>query len=160
LVEEVGGIPVKGDTSTFANKFKRGKVDVIFSPAAVYEPLELYRGLEPNGGIVSEPLLQLTLQMVIRKDSFPDGFGQAAREIALDEFDRTTEIALKAEDKIEKSFWIKANPYEIERLTEIIRQARVRLRDEGVYDGRMLKILRKLRCRNTPNAKECFNPIE
>lgn len=160
MVAQVGGRPINADTSTFANKFKRGKADVMFAPAAVYEPLEIYKGLEPDGGIITQPILQLTLQLVTRKDAFPEGFGQAAREVVLGWFDTAVEIALKSEAKIEKQFWVKPPQYEIDSFTEQVRQARIRLRDNGVYDGRMLKILRKMRCRSNPDAAECVNPEE
>lgn len=160
MVAQVGGVPVNADTSTFANKFKRGKADVVFAPAAVYEPLEMYKGLEPDGGIITKPVSQLTLQIVIRKEAFPEEFGQQAREATLQWFDQAVEIALRSEAKIEKQFWVRPPQYEVDSFTEEVRQARIRLRDEGVYDGRMLRILRKLRCRSTPEANECINPEE
>ena len=160
MVAQVGGKAVNADTSTFANKFKRDRADVVFAPAAVYEPLELYKGLEPDGGIITQPINQLTLQMVTRKGAFPEGFGQQAREVVLDWFDQTIEVALKAESKIEKQFWVRPPKHEVEEFNEALRLARIRLRDEGIYDARMLKILRKLRCRKTPEAKECIRPEE
>ncbi len=84
MVAQVGGKAVNADTSSFANKFKRGRADVVFAPAAVYEPLELYKGLEPDGGILTHPISQLTLQLVTRKNAFPEGFGQQAREAVLE----------------------------------------------------------------------------
>lgn len=160
MVAQVGGKAVRADTSTFANKFKRGRADVVFAPAAVYEPLEMYKGLEPDGGIITQPITQLSLQIVMRKEAFPEGFGQQAREAVLEWFDLAVEIALKAEAKIEKQFWVRPPKHEVDDFTEQVRQARIRLRDEGVYDGRMLKILRKMRCRNTPEANECKRPEE
>ena len=160
MVAQVGGEAVNADTSTFANKFKRGRADVVFAPAAVYEPLEMYKGLEPDGGIITQPITQLTLQIVTRKAAFPEGFGQQAREAILEWYDLAVEIALRAESKIEKQFWVRPPKHEVDTFQEAVRVARIRLRDEGVYDARMLRILRKLRCRKSPEAYECKHPEE
>ena len=42
----------------------------------------------------------------------------------------------------------------------MLRDVRIKLRDEGVYDGKMLKLMRKLRCKNNPVAAECVEKLE
>ena len=51
-------------------------VDVIAAPATAYRPLELYRGLGQNGGILIFLIAQVFLQVVLRHERFPEGFGQ------------------------------------------------------------------------------------
>lgn len=155
MVEKLGGIPVPADTSNFANQFINGGIEVLFMPAAVYEPMEIYRGLEPNGGIQERPVVQLTLQFVIRHEAFPEGFGQKAREISLGWFDRALSIAHKAESKIDPKYWVRLSPYNFEQLHQAMRDARMELEEQGVYDATMLKILKKLRCRDNPELFEC-----
>ncbi|MGM0562797.1 MAG: putative solute-binding protein [Pseudomonadota bacterium] len=155
MVEKLGGTPVPGDTSNFAKRFINGEIEVVFMPAAVYEPMEIYRALEPNGGIQERPVVQLTLQFVIRKEAFPEGFGQKARQISLDWFDRALSIAHKAEAKIDPKYWVRLSPYHFEELHQAMRDARMELEAQGVYDAKMLKILKKLRCRDNPELFEC-----
>ena len=76
LVRGVGAQAVPSDISNFAAKFNNGVVDVIAAPATAYRPLELYRGLGEKGGIPDFLVAQVFLQVVIRKERFPDGFGQ------------------------------------------------------------------------------------
>ncbi|EDY85828.1 RND type efflux pump involved in aminoglycoside resistance [gamma proteobacterium HTCC5015] len=155
MVEKLGGVPVPANTHTFAKKFISGEIEVVFMPAAVYEPMELYKALEPNGGIQERPVVQLTLQFVTRKDRFPEGFGQKARRISLDWFDRALDIAKKAESKIDPKYWVRLSPYNFEQLQNAMRDARIALEEQGVYDATMLKVLKKMRCKEMPELFEC-----
>lgn len=161
MIKELGARPVFGDTTTFARKFKRGQVDVIFSPAVVYEPFELEEGIRKQGGIINQPIMYLTLQMIVRKNAFPEGFGQKARQrVTNDWYDRALKIIQDSERKIDKKYWISPSQERVSEVQDVLRNARVKMRDKGIYDGTMLKILRKLRCKKAPTAKECINPLE
>ncbi|MBL4722624.1 MAG: hypothetical protein JKY06_02675, partial [Alcanivorax sp.] len=59
LVAAAGATPVPSDITNFAGKFNNGVVDVIAAPLVAYNVLELYKGLEPDGGIIDYPLVQL-----------------------------------------------------------------------------------------------------
>ncbi|MCG4607440.1 DUF6091 family protein, partial [Bifidobacterium longum] len=68
------------DVTNFGAKFNNGQVDIIGAPAAVFKPLELYKGLGNKGAIVNYPILQVTGNIIIRPDKFPAGYGQKSRE--------------------------------------------------------------------------------
>ena len=160
MVRQSGGTPVVATTTSFAGKFNNGSVDITFAPAAAYEPLEMYRGLGENGGVVDMVLSQLTFQFLIRHDKFPADFGANARQTSLDNFDGAFEFIDRATKTIDPKYWVKLNPKDKPGYAAMMRQSRIALRDKGVYDGKMLKILRKIRCKKNPTAAECAENLE
>ena len=155
IASSVGAIPVNGDTTNFASKFKRGRVDIISAPAAVTEALELDKAMQPNGGVIDIPLWMLTLQVVIKPEKFTPDFGQRARELSLDYFDTVVEgIVKKAEQKLE-GFWIETDDELKDQWQPVFAKLRADMAEEGEYDPRMLKLLKKLRCRSQPERNEC-----
>lgn len=156
IVKSLGAVAVNGDTTNFAAKFKRGRVDVISAPAAVTEALELDKAMQPNGGVIDIPLWMLTLQVVIRPEKFAPGFGQQARELSLDYFDTVINgIVKKAEQKLQ-GYWITTDDQLKQQWQPIFAKLRSDMAAEGEYDPRMLKLLEKLRCRSHPESDECI----
>src|SRR5690606_7250319 len=80
MAQRIGAQPVLSDVSSFAGKFNNRVVDVIAAPAVAYMPLELYRGVGAGGVVLDMPVAQLTFQLVIRHQRFPDSFGAWARD--------------------------------------------------------------------------------
>ena len=135
--------------------FDNGSVDVTYGPAIVYEVMELYKGLEPNGGVIRFPLAQLTMQILIRKAKFPAEFGQKSREFFLSRFDQGVELVNRYEDKIPEKWWTFIPDSDKTNYNEVFRQARIKLRDKGIYNAKMLTVMRRLRCKKNhikPNA--------
>jgi ABC-type amino acid transport substrate-binding protein len=155
MVNFVGASPVGTTIANMYSQFNNGSVDVTYGPAIVYEAMELYKGLEPKGGVIRFPLAQLTIQLLIRKDKFPDGFGQNSRDFALSRFDRLVELIKNAEQKIAKQWWVSIPDSDMTNYNEVFRQARIRLREKGIYNGKMLTIIRRLRCEENPQLSEC-----
>ena len=155
MVTFVGASPVGTTLATMYNKFNNGSVDVTYGPAIVYEAMELYKGLEPDGGVIRFSLAQLTMQILIRKAAFPAEFGQKSREFALSQFDQGVELVKKYERKIPEKWWISIPDAEKTSHNEVFRQARIRLRDKGIYSAKMLTVMRRLRCKKDPHLPEC-----
>lgn len=155
MVNFVGASPVGTSLATMYSKFNNGSVDVTYGPAIVYEAMELEKGLEPDGGVIRFSLAQLTTQTIIRKDDFPPEFGQKSREFALSRFDHGVELVKKYEKKIPEKWWVSIPDEDKIRYNEVFRQARIRLRDNGIYNGKMLTIMRRLRCKTSPHQPEC-----
>lgn len=160
MVRESGGTPVVATTTSFAGKFNNGSVDITFAPAAAYEPLEMYRGLGKDGGIVDMVFSQLTFQFLIRHEKFPTDFGANSRQTSLENFDGAFEFIARATKTIDPKYWVRLNPKDKPGYAAMMRQSRIALRDKGVYDGTMLKILRKIRCKKNPTAAECAEKLE
>lgn len=155
MVNFIGASPVGTSIANMYSKFNNGSVDVTYGPAIVYEAMELYKGLEPNGGIINFSLVQLTMQIVIRKASFPAGYGQESREFALSQFDLGVELVKKYESTIPEKIWVTVPEKDVIGYLEVFRQSRIRLRDKGIYNGKTLKLMRMLRCKKAPQQPEC-----
>lgn len=82
-VERVGAIGVPSDIFNFVKKFNDGEVDAIASPAYAYKPLEIYKGLGSNGAMFTYPVVNVTADLIIKPEQFPEGFGIKSREWAV-----------------------------------------------------------------------------
>jgi len=155
LVMKIGASPVGANLATMYSKFNNGSVDICAGPAAVYEAMELYKGLQPKGGIVKFPLAQITLQMLTHKNRFPQDFGQKARDYAFAQFDKSIGKTQAIEAKIEPKLWVEIAQADQLQYNEMFRQARLTLRDKSIYDAKMLTVLSRVRCQIEPASSEC-----
>lgn len=162
MVRLVGASPVAADTISFAGKFNNRSVDVCAAPAAAYRALELYKGLEPKGGVVRFAVAQITLQLIARHERFADapGFGQKSRAWFFDQFDRALILIDKAEKEIEGKYWIDLPAADKLGYDEMMRQSRISLRNEGIYNAEALTLLRKVRCKLDGARAECTEKTE
>jgi len=160
LVNHIGASMVPSNSANFSGKFNNGSVDVAYAPAVAYKPLELYKGLEENGGILRFPLAYMDFQIIIRADKFPAGFGQKSRTSVSSYFDRVNETVEQATQDIDPKFWMDLSTEIKLEYNEMMRDVRIKLRDQGIYNGKMLKLMRKLRCKANPAAAECTEKLE
>jgi hypothetical protein len=160
MVNHVGASVVPVNSANFAGKFNNGSVDAAYAPAVAYKPLEMYKGLGNKGGILRFNLAYLDFQIILHKDRFPQGYGQQSRTKIASVFDRMVEYIKKDTAEIDEKYWVDLAEPDYERYTEMLRSVRIGLRDEGVYDGNMLKLLRKLRCAEDPAKAECVEKLE
>lgn len=160
MVQKVGAQPVASDITNFAGKFNNGSVDIVGAPAAAYKPLELYKGLGTKGGIAQYPLLQVTLQMYIRKDKFAADFGQKSREYMFTQYDRALKLIETAEKEIDKRFWLRIPDADQEKYNLMVRESRIGLTNDGIYDKKMMKLLKQVRCKSDPSNAECSQNLE
>ncbi|PVZ69804.1 hypothetical protein DC094_10155 [Pelagibaculum spongiae] len=155
MVRQVGASVVSSSTTSFAGKFNNGSVDIAYAPAAAYKPLELYHGIKPNGGVINHVVSQLNLQMLIRKDLFPEGFGKKSRAHTLKQLDMAFEIILKADQEIEEEYWITPPLSSVHKSELLFRKVRTSLKDNGTYNPKALAFMKKVRCKVSPAAAEC-----
>lgn len=162
MVQKVGASAVSSDITNFAGKFNNGSVDICAAPAAAYKALELYKGLGQKGGVVRYALAQITLQLIIRGDRFsayPD-YPQKSREWFYAQFDRSMSMIEKAEKEIDPKYWIEIPTADKAKYDELMRQSRIALRDEGIYDKDAMSLLRKVRCKLDSGRVECSEKLE
>ena len=155
LVSLLGTASVSSSIAEMYHKFNTGAVDVSYGPAVVYEAMELYKGLQPNGGVVDFPIAQLTLQIIIHQAEFPEKFGQQSRLYALGQFDKAVMLAKNHEHRIAPQWWIDISDANRKRYHAIYRKTRISLRNKGIYDKKMLSIMRMARCKKDPLLTEC-----
>lgn len=160
MVQKLGAQPVASDIMNFAGKFNNGSVDIIGAPAAAFKPLELFKGLGSKGAIAQFPLVQLSLQIIIRQDRFPEGYGQKSREYVYTQLPRAMALVTNAEKEIDKRYWMTIPEADQEKYTLMIRESRIALTNEGIYDKKTMHMLKQIRCQITPSDAECSQTLE
>jgi len=161
VVQTIGGNQVPVNLSTLSSTFNNGRADATFVPASAYTPFELWKGLGDSGAVVKYPLLQVTMQIVLRADAFPAGFGTQSRAFVAGSFGDAMSVIESSEGAIKSSYWIPMeSPEKSIEFEREMQKLRIKLRDQGVYDPEVLTLLRQARCHEDSNRWECANPIE
>jgi len=155
LTTKHGITPVNSTIFNSFLKFNNGAVDLTAAPAIVYEPFEMHKGLEPNGGIFREPFVYTTMQVIARWKKFPKGFLQKARSKAVEDYRRYVKFLTDPEATIPEKYWIDIPEDIYDYWVEDFRESRLKLRDLGIYNKKTLKLLRKVRCKLAPKSAEC-----
>lgn len=155
MVEKIGASPVNAAITNFGSMFNNKNVDVIAAPALAYEPLELYRGLGEKGAVVRFALAQLTVQMLTRHEKFPADFAEKSRKHLFGQYDTVIERIRKGEASIKAEYWLDLPAKDKIGYEEMFRKTRIELREKGIYDGEMLKLMRVIRCKLDSALAEC-----
>ncbi|MDX1597797.1 MAG: putative solute-binding protein [Marinobacter sp.] len=160
MISGIGATPVVADIVNAPNMFNTGVVDVLAAPLAAYEVMELYKGLEPDGGIVDLPLTHITVQLIGRSEVIPNELAQFIREAFYQGFDEIISRVRMEEEKVPDKWWIEIPPEDRLEYDRMMQQARLELRDKGYYSADMLTLQRKIRCRANGAREECTDPVE
>ncbi len=155
MVQQVGAQAVSSDVTNFGSKFNNGQVDIIGAPAAAFKPLELHKGLGSKGAIVNYPILQVTGNIIIRPERFPKGYGQQSREWVKAQLPRAFDILGKMKADIPTKYWMDVPAADKSGYQKMMREARINLTQQGVYDKRMMKLLWQFRCKEDAKNFEC-----
>lgn len=155
LARQTGMTPVSSTISNVLQKFNNHAVDITGAPALAYAPMEMYKGLEPNGGIISWPFLQTSQQIIGRWKKLPEGFGQKSREHSQTKVDGMIALVEITEKAIPEKYWIPINSDLKNTWNETFRLNRIALREQGIYNGKALSLFRKVRCSVDPGLAEC-----
>lgn len=155
MVQQIGAQAVSADVTNFGSKFNNGQVDIIGAPAAVFRPLELHKGLGTKGAIVNYPILQVTGNLIIRPEKFPNGFGQKSRDWIKGQLPRANSILGKMKADIPAKYWMNVPDGDKPGYQKLMRESRIALTKQGVYNKQMMKLLWQFRCKNEPSNFEC-----
>lgn len=162
MVMNIGAQPVSADITTMGTMFNNGQVDIIASPAILFEPFELYKGLSKQGGkkhtkgaIIDFPVMQLTLVSFMHKNHFPDGVGQLIREYSAYQLKPAYEFIDKVEKKIPKAYWMSLSKYDKPNYHKLMRESRIQMTKDGDYHPKMMRFLKRIRCKYQPSNYEC-----
>lgn len=161
MVQQLGAQPVASDITNFAGKFNNGQVDIIAAPAIAFRPLELYRGLGTTGAIFRFPLINLSGTLLINREHLLkqapdlDDRIQKMRAFALTHLDDAFHLIGTAEKSVDAKYWMEITPADHEKYVRLMRESRLQLTREGVYDKKMMSLLKKVRCKLDPTNAEC-----
>ena len=154
-VERVGAIGVPSDIFNFVKKFNDGEVDAIASPAYAYKPLEIYKGLASNGAMFTYPVVNVTADLIIKPEQFPEGFGIKSREWAVKQLPSSFKKIEKMEAEIPAKYKLNVSKDDALRYQKLLREGRIELTKRGVYDPVMMSVLKKARCTVDRTNFEC-----
>ncbi len=160
MIQKIGAQPVSADITNFASKFNNGSVDMIAAPAAAYKPLELHKGIGSKGAVQRFPILILSYQLIINNQKFPEGFGQKSRQYWAGQHDRAMELVMKAERDIPANVWGDLTSDNMIKYTVMLRESRVDIAEQGIYDKQGLQIMKRVRCSLSPRDSECSTNSE
>lgn len=162
MIEQLGAQPVSVDFSTVAGKFNNGQVDIIAGPAVIFRPLELHKGMTRNGkvkgAVVRYPLLQVTAALIVNtsKGKFDNpAANQKIREYVISQLGTAYKYIAKEEKGIAKKYWMDVNPKDKPTYEKMMREARIQMTKDGYYHPKMMKLLKKIRCKYSPSNYEC-----
>ncbi len=160
MIQRIGAQPVSADVTNVHTKFNNGLVDMIALPTLAYKPLELYKGLGTKGGVGRFPIMVATYQMVFKRGRFPDGFGEWSRAYWLGQFDRVLQLIRTGDASIPPAQWVEISAEDAYKYTLMLREARISLAQQGFYDKRGLKVIKRIRCHVNPADPECVTKSE
>ena len=155
MVQKIGAQPVASDITNFAGKFNNGQVDIVAAPAVAIKPLELYKGLGTKGAIVRFPIVQITGNIIINPKKFPEGFGQKSREYVATQVDKAFKNIEKTEKDVPAKYWMDVAEADKPGYVKLMRESRIALAADGIYDKKMLSLLKRVRCKHDPASFEC-----
>jgi len=155
LAERIGMTPVSSSIMNALQKFNNHAVDITGAPGLAYEPMEMYKGLEPNGGVINWPTLQITMQLIVRWDKVPEDFGQKSRELMANKYLAQIKKIEESEETIPEKYWIDISDETKNTWNETFRESRIALRDRKVYNAKALTLFRKVRCKVDSSLAEC-----
>ncbi|RZI82844.1 MAG: hypothetical protein EOP38_14705 [Rubrivivax sp.] len=160
MIKRMGAQPVSADITTFAAKFNNGSVDMVAAPSMAYKPLELYRGIGDSGAITRFPIMILTYQVIMNRTKFPEGAGWQSRLFWLGQFDRALQFIKQADAGIPPTTWLELSPENAYKYSLMLRESRIDIAQQGIYDKRGLKVIKRVRCNVNPADAECSTKSE
>ena len=165
LVSKMGATAVPDQLSNFAKPFNKGEADAILTPAVAYYPFQLGQGMGDKGGVFKTQITQLSAVLVINRDLIRkktedvDARVEAFRAMSaqfLEDLLNQFFISIDHQDKdIPGKFWIEQDEASQKQFTAFLRNSRLQMTKDGVYDARMMKILKKVRCTLDTKLEEC-----
>ncbi|MEP3561335.1 MAG: putative solute-binding protein [Marinobacter sp.] len=155
MVRHVGASVVGSNSANFAGKFNNGSVDFAYAPAVAYQPLELYKGIGDQGGVFKYALGYMNFQVIINTERFPEDAGQMVRDESIKRIDEAYQIIAEAEASIPDNVWVNLPRKDTAEYDKMLRQVRMSLLEDGVYDERAIKLMKAIRCRVDGARSEC-----
>lgn len=160
MIQKIGATPVSVDLTSIGPRFNNGMVDMIALPAIAYKPLELYKGIGTKGAIGRFPIMIPTMQMVINRSKFPEGYGEKSRQFWLAQFDRAMGLIGNAEKGIPANVWLDLPAENIPKYTLMLRESRIAIAKDGMYNKQTLNIMKRVRCSINSADSECTTTNE
>jgi hypothetical protein len=155
ISDKLDCVTVPVTISTIANKFNSGQVQIVALPAYAFKALDLAKGMGNKGAIVRFNVAYITNQILIHQDKLPAGFGQKSRTWVAAQLGDQMKSLQRVESSIDPHYWIDLPTNDKLGYDKLFRQVRLDITKEGIYNKRMVGILKKIRCQQNPSSFEC-----
>ncbi|MDM1021806.1 DUF6091 family protein [Acinetobacter sp. VNK23] len=155
IVDSLEMVSVPSEISDFVKKFNTGQVDVIASPAYAYRPLEIEKGIAKSGAMFTFPVVNITGDLIIRPEKFPKNFGVQSREWFVKQVPKSFTMVKRLEAGIPAKYIVQLPKEDEVRYQKILREGRINLTKQGVYDPVMMSVLKRARCTVERTSFEC-----
>lgn len=155
MVESVGAKPIPSEITDFVKKFNSGQVDAIAAPAYAYKPLEISKGVGGKGAMFTFPVVNVTGDLVARSDKFPTDFGIKSRAWFLQQLPQNFAMIKRLEMGVPSKIKMNFSAEDKIKYQKILREGRLSLTKQGVYDATMMSVLKRARCTVERTNFEC-----
>ncbi len=155
MVKKVKAVPILSDVTNFVAKFNNNQADFVAAPAYVYKPLEIAKGMGANGAMINFPVVNITMDLVIRPNKFPLNFSDQSRNWFVRSIPKSFAMIKRMEAGIPATSKLNLTENQRKRYQMLIREARIELTRQGVYDRQMMAVLKKARCTVERTNFEC-----
>lgn len=155
MVQRIGGIAVNADINNFVTKFQTGDADIIAAPAYAYKALEIQKGLTAKGTMIDFPVVNVTADLILRQAAFAPGFAEKSRAWFVEQIPASFAMVKRMEADIPTQYRLQLNKTDKEKYQRLLRQGRLDLREKGIYDARMMTMLKRARCTVESTNFEC-----
>jgi len=155
MVNRVEAVPVMSEISNFIRKFNQGEVDIVAAPAYAFKPLELEKGLGSRGAMINFPVVNVTADLIIRPDKFPASFAAQSRSWFVRQLPRSFAMVKRMEAEIPSKYILNLSREDRVAYQKILREGRIDLTKQGIYDSGMMTVLKRARCTVERTNFEC-----
>lgn len=155
LIKRIGAQPIPQKTSRYQKLFNQHLIDILPAPVMAYSALELEQGLGEKGGVSRFPLLLLSQVLMIDPAAFPRGYGQWGRGWMHAEVPRLLRQIDQHERNVPARRWVEIPAVDQLGYRRLMREMRVNFIQEGIYDGKMLTLIKRVRCTFNPQEFDC-----
>ena len=155
MVNRVEAVPVNSEISNFIRKFNQGEVDIVAAPAYAFKPLEVTKGLGQKGAMINFPVVNVTADLIIRPDKFPEQFAANSRQWFVKQLPRSFAMVKRMEAEIPRKYILNLSREEQVSYQKILREGRMDLTKQGIYDAGMMTVLKRARCTVERTNFEC-----
>lgn len=155
MVDRVGAVPVMSEISNFIRKFNQGEVEIVAAPAYAFKPLEISKGLGSTGAMVNFPVVNVTADLIIRDNKFPANFASQSRQWFIKQLPKSFAMVKRLEAEIPAKYKMNLSKEDQVKYQKILREGRMDLTQQGIYDATMMTVLKKARCTIERTNFEC-----
>lgn len=155
LVQSVGARPTYVDFSNALDLFKQNKMDVLTAPIYRILPYDLKKEFGSATQVYNFPLSYVAMNLVIRPESYPKGFGRHIRGWFVKNSTALTEQTTRWENHLPAYYWADLSEYEKQNYEAHVTKVRQRFVENGYYDAYLVELIKRLRCLDDPQYVEC-----